>query len=133
MNPRDYYPTEGQADEWAEGIYRLGLTGACGEEKDPWAKRERYPRLSNLPQTEYMKFHTSYSADFYALWQPARKTPAPLVIHVPGYGAEMSVFPALVDRGYNVLHICPLGYFTPDGRDESKLGSRPGQLPIPLW
>ena len=47
--------------------------------------------------------------------------PAPLLIHLPGYGAEMSAHPELVAAGYNVLHINPLGYATPNGPDETKV------------
>src|SRR5699024_5939561 len=69
---------------------------------------------------KYVRFSPLGMDCFYGYWQPARSTPAPLVIHVPGYGAEMSTHPALVNAGYNVLHICPLGYVTPEGSDESK-------------
>jgi len=43
-----------------------------------------------------------------------------VLLHLPGYGAEMSAHPELVADGYNVLHINPLGYATPHGPDQSK-------------
>jgi len=57
---------------------------------------------------------------FYAYWQPALSQPAPLLVHTPGYGGRITVHPDLVTRGYNVLHVNPLGYGTPTGPDESK-------------
>lgn len=129
MNPRDYYPTEQQVDKWAEGVYRLGIDGALGAEIMPWDETYRHPGNFHQPQMAFIRFSTAYSADFYALWQPTLKSPAPLVVHVPGYGAEMSMHPALVDRGYHVLHICPLGYVTPNGRDETKLDAN-GDWPV---
>ena len=67
---------------------------------------------------------------FYGYWQPAyAQTVAPLLIHVPGYGAEMSAHPELVSRGFNVLHVNPQGYMTPEGHDSSKLVD--GDWPVP--
>ena len=58
---------------------------------------------------------------FYAYWQPsASAARAPLLIHLPGYGAEMTAHPELVALGYNVLHINPQGYATPYGYSEEK-------------
>ena len=45
---------------------------------------------------------------------------APLLVHTPGYSAEISTHPELVSLGYNVLHISPLGYATPNGPDETQ-------------
>jgi cephalosporin-C deacetylase-like acetyl esterase len=43
-----------------------------------------------------------------------------LLIHLPGYGAETSSHPQLVAEGFNVLHINPRGYCTPEGLDIEK-------------
>ena len=45
-------------------------------------------------------------------------SPAPLLVHTPGYGGEMSMHPELAQY-FNVLHINPLGYTTPEGKDEN--------------
>ena len=42
---------------------------------------------------------------FYAYFQPVYSGgPAPLLLHVPGYGGELSMHPELVFDGFNVLH-----------------------------
>ncbi|MBN1875545.1 MAG: acetylxylan esterase [Anaerolineae bacterium] len=69
---------------------------------------------------QYVAFMPEGMAPFYGYWQPALSQPAPLLIHVPGYGAEMSLHPDLVAQGYNVLHVNPLGYVTPTGAVEDK-------------
>jgi cephalosporin-C deacetylase-like acetyl esterase len=69
---------------------------------------------------QYVKFSPEGMDPFYGYWQPALSTPAPLLIHVPGYGAEMSTHPDLVSLGFNLLHISPLGFATPQGPNESK-------------
>lgn len=66
-------------------------------------------------------------AVFYAYFQPALSTPAPLLVHTPGYGGEISLHPELATR-YNVLHVNPLGYTGPDGMDNSK--KRGGIFPV---
>ncbi|MGL1891287.1 MAG: acetylxylan esterase [Spirochaetaceae bacterium] len=68
----------------------------------------------------YVKFSPKGMEPFYGYWQPVLSGPAPLLFHVPGYGAEMSTHPELVAQGFNVLHVSPLGYATPDGPDETK-------------
>ena len=63
------------------------------------------------------------------LFQPALSQPAPLVVHVPGYGSEISLHPEIVSLGYNVLHVQPMGYMSPLGRNEEFLG-RNGYWPV---
>ena len=72
----------------------------------------------------YIQFEPEGMDPFYAYWQPALSQPAPLLVHTPGYGGRITVHPDLVTRGYNVLHVNPLGYGTPTGPDESKKRDR---------
>ena len=67
-----------------------------------------------------MRFKSASLGEWYGFWQPCPSGRGPLLVHVPGYGAEMSAHPELVSAGYNVLHVNPLGYATPSGPDESK-------------
>lgn len=76
----------------------------------------------------YVKFTRSNGEVFYGYWQPAPSTPAPLLVHVPGYGAEISSHPELAAAGFHVLHICPMGYVTPAGTDETK--KKDGDWPV---
>ncbi len=68
----------------------------------------------------YVAFESSGREAFYGFWQPAPSGRGPVLLHLPGYGAEMSAHPELVCQGYSVLHINPLGYATPRGPDGSK-------------
>ena len=69
---------------------------------------------------QYLAFESAGEETFYGFWQPAPTGPGPLLLHVPGYGAEMSAHPELVSDGYSVLHINPRGYATPDGPSTGK-------------
>lgn len=76
--------------------------------------------IGHIKGLRYIKFYPEGRTPFYAYWQPAPNGPAPLLVHTPGYGAEMCIHPDLVMNGYNVIHINPLGYMTPAGADETK-------------
>ena len=83
----------------------------------------QYTHQLGVPHTagnHYLAFQTD-ERTFYGYWQPASAGPAPVLFHVPGYGAEMSAHPGLVAEGFNVLHINPLGYCTPEGPVDPQL------------
>jgi len=116
------YPTSEQVDRWCEDILaRAGAAQVHGEllDTEPYAFRLGVRHTGG----RYVAFESADTGRFYGFWQPCPAGPAPLLLHVPGYGAEMSAHPELVAAGYNVLHINPLGYGTPEGPDESR---RPG-------
>jgi len=109
------YPAAGEIDEWCESI----LTGARGRDlavrhlDDP-----SYTFQLGVRHTDgnhYLAFESPGRETFYGYWQPAIAGPAPVLFHLPGYGAEMSAHPELVQEGFNVLHINPQGYATPTG------------------
>lgn len=74
----------------------------------------------HMKGSAYARFEPKGMAPFYGYWQPAPSQPAPLLVHTPGYGAEIQVYPSLVAQGYNILHVNPLGYTTPQGPDATK-------------
>lgn len=77
----------------------------------------------------YLECASGTDERFYGFWQPAFSGgPAPLLVHLPGYGTEMSAHPELVSAGYNVLHVNPLGYATPHGPDDTK--QKDGNWPV---
>jgi len=128
-NAMQYYPTASEIDEWCVNLLnesdRAPLSAELLPAPDPW------PLSLGVRHHEghgYVKFTTG-DETFYGFWQPALSGgPAPLLVHLPGYGAEMSAHPELVAAGFNVLHVNPLGYNTPAGFDESK---RPrGEWPV---
>ena len=73
-----------------------------------------------ISQNCYVRFEPEGRSPFYCYFQPCFHKAAPLLIHTPGYGAEMSIHPELTDS-FCVLHINPLGYVTPNGKDKSKM------------
>lgn len=125
----NYYPSPNEVDQWAESIWELadsvrykaetlsdnGFTMSLGV----YHLRDEFT---------YVKFSPEGMDEFYGYWQPAMSTPAPLLIHTPGYLAAISTHPDLVSLGYNVLHISPMGYTTPEGQDENKM--RDGNWPV---
>jgi cephalosporin-C deacetylase-like acetyl esterase len=120
-NGYQHYPDPATLDAWLDGIWQDGQQTAF--EAELLEEQGFGPQVGvrHMRQATYVRFTPEGRAPFYGYWQPAASTPAPLLVHTPGYGAEMSVHPDLVAQGYNVFHINPLGYVTPSGRDESKL------------
>jgi len=122
------YPASQEVDQWCRDLVDESERASCSAELsagDPW------PFTLGVRHHDGHDFVTFTAGDetFYGFWQPALSGgPAPLLVHLPGYGAEMSAHPELVAAGFNVLHINPLGYNTPAGPDESK---RPeGEWPV---
>ncbi|MFO7956001.1 MAG: acetylxylan esterase [Candidatus Brocadiia bacterium] len=115
----DYYPTAEEVNGWCGSIlYRA-------EEADLKARvldAETWPFRLGVRHTggHYVEFTSDELGTFYGFWQPCPSGRGPLLLHLPGYGSEMSAHPELVSDGYNVLHINPLGHATPQGPDESK-------------
>jgi Acetyl esterase (deacetylase) len=110
-----------EIDAWVASLWADADGRGC--ETEMLASNGYTPSLGvNHTKNEftYVRFQPEGMAPFYGYWQPAMSGPAPLLIHTPGYGAEMSCHPDLVALGYNVLHVSPLGYMTPDGPDAAK-------------
>ena len=106
-------------DDFADTIF------AVGKEKceytlsaiDPF-KPHIYPfQICDIDK--YVKFERTGKDTFFGYWQPCMR-PAPLLIHTPGYGGEMSMHPELSEY-FNVLHVNPLGIVTPIGFDRTKM------------
>ena len=116
---RDCYPAPAEVDGWCDGILADAEAGGLKArllEDDPYAFRMGVRHTGG----HYVEFIFGDAETFYGFWQPCPSGEGPVLFHVPGYGAEMSAHPELVSAGFNVLHINPLGYATPEGPDESK-------------
>jgi cephalosporin-C deacetylase-like acetyl esterase len=114
------YPDAEAIDAWCDELYAraLGLDYTA-EVLAVEGPKHAVPRHVYDPR--YVRFDLQDQPSFYGYWQRAPgPRPAPLLLHVPGYGGEMSAHPELVQAGFNVLHINPLGYCTPDGFDLSR-------------
>ena len=129
FNEYDCYPKPKEVDDWVESIWDEGNKIKCRTEilnDNGFLNRLGVYHLRN--EITYVKFDPEFEDVFYGFWQPAMSTPAPLLFHSPGYNADISMHPDLVAHGYNVLHVSPLGYTTPEGCDETK--KRNGVWPV---
>lgn len=126
MNPLDCYPSPSEIDRWVDEIWDLA--------QEPFeVSTETMPEsnigpIQAMGANRYLRFKAGGEV-FYALYQPALSQPAPLAVHIPGYGAEISLHPEIVALGYDVLHVQPMGYMTPRGRIEALLGAN-GYWPV---
>ncbi len=122
------YPTQQEVEEWCAGILQRA------EDADLKAmlleKEEVWPFNIGVRHTEgtYVSMRSRALGDFYCFWQPCPSGRGPLLVHTPGFSAEVSAHPELVADGYNVLHVNPLGYATPRGRNDDKM--RDGTWPV---
>ena len=124
----DYYPDAASVDAWLDGIWQEAQQTAFDAELLDEQGYGPHLGIRHMRGYGYVRFTPRDRAPFYSYWQPAPSAPAPLLVHTPGYGAEISVHPDLVAQGYNVLHINPLGYVTPSGADLGK--QRDGGWPV---
>lgn len=114
------YPSVEQLERWADEIW----SEAKSRKLEVKILNDRHFSQTlgefNLRHVTYVEFRPEGMAPFYAYWQKTLGTPAPLLVHTPGYNAEISMFADMLIQGFNVIHINPLGYITPYGPDLSK-------------
>ena len=122
------YPSRGEVDCWLDSIWDLADATECPAELLTDQGFTHNLAVRHTPGFQYIRFSPAGMSVFFGYWQPALSCPAPLLVHVPGYGAEMDAHSGLVAAGFNVLHISPLGYSTPKGADEAK--RRDGSWPV---
>ncbi len=116
-----YYPNRQEVNIWAEKIIDKSLSipvKAVFTDDMPVN-----PTFGNNPNTLNNRFIEFTTDDhiFYGYWQPALKSPAPLLFNFPGYGSYISNHPQINDDGYHILHLSPLGYVTPTRIESSRL------------
>ena len=121
---RMYYPNENEVDAWLEEIWldaQASYKSSLGIELLGNGFTESLC-ICHIKDMQRIKFSPKGRSPFYAYWQPSPYgRPAPLLVHTPGGGADMCIHPDLVMQGYNILHVNPLGYMTPSGRDQTKI------------
>ena len=106
------YPSHEEVDQWAARLLKQSEEVAIHAEfVDYCPITVSFGNSPNTLVNKYVKFMASDGRKtFYGYWQPAIRTPAPLLINLPGYGSSISMHPQLADQGFHVLHISPLGY-----------------------
>ncbi|MGD2175757.1 MAG: acetylxylan esterase, partial [Candidatus Brocadiaceae bacterium] len=128
MSPAsEHYPAPAEVDAWCERVMRRAEAARLQVEL---LEDETWPFRLGVRHTGgvYLAAAAPALGRFYCFWQPCPSGRGPLLVHLPGYGSEMSAHPELVADGYNVLHVNPLGHATPQGPDESR---RPdGEWPV---
>jgi cephalosporin-C deacetylase-like acetyl esterase len=120
QDPFQFYPDPAAIDAWMDAIWQAGQQANLEAELLDETGFTPQLGIRHVRGYSYLRLSGHGGAPFYGYWQPAPSQPAPLLVHTPGYGAEMSVHPDLVAQGYNVLHVNPLGYVGPAGPDTSK-------------
>ena len=114
-----HYPPPAEVDSFCARIIESAATVKYTATKipDPGNKIE-VTIAGSQHAAHYVKFQLEDGSQFYCYWQPAAgKGPSPTLINTPGYSGVVSTFPYLVARGFNMLHINPLNYSTPEGVD----------------
>lgn len=127
----EFYPAKAEVGQWC--AKRLAITKEVSVQGTRLGENPLREPFGNCPNTlvnQYVRFTASDGRrPFYGYWQPALKSPAPLLINLPGYGGFMSLHPQLCDQNFHVLHISPLGYVTPYGVERS-LALPDGNWPV---
>lgn len=129
QNAMKAYPNETELEAWVQSIWELADASPCEVELVAAEAGKSILGVHHYRhEFHYVKLTPAGMEPFYAYWQPCSTQQAPLLVHVPGYSAEISMHPEFVSQGFHVLHISPLGYGTPWGFDESK--RRDGDWPV---
>lgn len=115
-----FYPKREEVDTWAAALLRESRkTAVTGTFIDRCPIVHAFGNGPNALENRFVRFDTG-GHTFWGYWQGAMKQPAPLLINLPGYGGYISMHPQISDDNYNILHISPLGYVSPDGADRKR-------------
>ncbi|MFS0726754.1 acetylxylan esterase [Paenibacillus sp. 1P07SE] len=124
-----HYPSDSEVDAWIDSLYAQATMASYETELMPPALPALPPSVLHTEGAGFVRISSPVTPAFYLYWQPAPSGPAPLLVHLPGYGAEIVQHPELVGAGYHVLHVSPMGYMTPTGPDERKRAAH-GHWPV---
>ena len=118
-----YYPTTSERDAWLSAIWEKAVNTKVTVIKAENPIARPYFGPGHIKGCGFLLFSPEGRRPFYVYWQPVQSRRGPLLIHLPGGGAEFITHPDLTMRGYNILDVNPLGLCTPDGRDAVLWGS----------
>ena len=125
-----YYPTAAEVDIWADQLLQKSQhTEITGTFTGGNPIVHAFGNGPNSLINQFVRFDTSTGHTFWGYWQPAMKQPAPLLINLPGYGGYISMHPQINDDNYNILHISPLGYVSPEGA-HMEMAMEDGNRPV---
>lgn len=120
MNLFAHYPTPDELDRyWAKAAAEVPADPQPTERRLLSAAPKSVPYDRHV-QTEWLQFRGVDDAPFWCAWQrSSNRGASKTLIHLPGYGTEVSLHPFFCHEGYHVLHINPRGYCGPDGIDNA--------------
>lgn len=125
-----FYPSREEIDRWTGSLLerrdRIPATGVFTEENPI---TQAFGNGPNALENRFVRFETATGHIFWGYWQPAIKQPAPLLVNLPGYGGYVNMHPQISDDNYNILHISPMGYVSPNGAN-AELAMDDGQWPV---
>ena len=125
-----FYPEPEEIDKWCDSIWQDADRIECKVEvlnDNGW----RHDFGDYQARLQLVKFMPADLPAFYGAWQPALSGEKPLAVHLPGYGGELSVHPEIAAKGFNVLNLSPMGYWTPEGIDLSRKDKQlPEHFPV---
>jgi len=129
MEIRKFYPNTSEIDTWMEEIWEAAKNLEVTVTHEPVPETLTGP-FQVFPNNVYLRFTEPDGSYFYAVYQPALSGPAPLVVHVPGYGSEVSIHPEIQAQGFSVLHVQPMGYMNPVERNLEKWDKNSDSWPV---
>jgi cephalosporin-C deacetylase-like acetyl esterase len=117
-------PTPAEVDAWCDALLRRADATAYNARKLEDEPVKGRPHIQHPVKSSYVVFESDDFGTFYCFWQPVYSDgPAPLLVHFSHGGAWIYSHPDLVQAGFNVISVNPLGRDTPQGMDESKRAS----------
>ncbi|MHC1694884.1 MAG: acetylxylan esterase [Eubacteriales bacterium] len=123
------YPSQGELADWIGQIWSDADKIPVKVEEVPdagyWGS---FGTFHLAPYVSIIRFTPEGMTPFYGCFHRVTNGPAPLAVHVPGYGAELSSHPDTLAHGFNLLTLSPLGYWTPTGFDMTL--ARDGNWPV---
>lgn len=124
------YPSTTEIDLWAAQLLQKSRdTEITGTFTGDNPITHAFGNGPNSLINQFVRFETGGGHTFWGYWQPAMKQPAPLLINLPGYGGYISMHPQINDDNYNILHISPLGYISPEGA-HMEIATEDGNWPV---
>ena len=100
-------------DDWVEALLN---------EVETIQAQTEFCDIASQDEMKWVKFdyhNTNYHNRFYGRYKFERGGSV-LLVSLPGYQSQWNDISSYCQEGYSVLQLCPLGYNTPYGFDESK-------------
>ena len=124
------YPDAADVDGWADALFAAACeTPATAEILGGYGFHNACGPM-HMYRSALIKFSQPGMRDFYGMFHPALNGPRPLVVHLPGYGSELSTHHDVAAANYNLLELVPMGYWTPNGFAEELRHPKTGAWPV---